>query len=44
MTSLLTIHSGARLDRVGFLVVQILVVLRFCIEPKKRRLEDIDSV
>jgi putative MFS transporter len=29
---------------IGFLLVQILVVLRFGIEPKKRRLEDLESV
>ena len=27
---------------IGFLVVQIIVVLRFGIEPKKRRLEDME--
>jgi len=26
---------------IGFLLVQIVVVLRFGIEPKKRRLEDV---
>jgi putative MFS transporter len=29
---------------IGFLLVQIVVVLRFGIEPKKRRLEEMDSV
>jgi len=28
---------------IGFLIVQIIVALRFGIEPKKRRLEDIES-
>jgi len=28
---------------IGFLIVQIIVVLRFGIEPKKRRLEDMES-
>ncbi len=27
---------------IGFLIVQILIVLRFGIEPKKRRLEDLE--
>jgi len=29
---------------IGFLLVQIIVVLRFSIEPKKRRLEDMEPV
>jgi putative MFS transporter len=28
---------------IGFLIVQIIVVLRFGIEPKKRRLEDMEQ-